>query len=70
MIIQSKNVYVSGVFAACQIEVCDGQIVQIYPYGTKEVDADYGEDRVIPGMIDVHCHGGLGFDTKEVKIEL
>ena len=69
MIIQSKNVYVSGVFAACQIEVCDGKIVQIYPYGTKEVDADYGEDRVIPGMIDVHCHGGLGFDTNDANVE-
>lgn len=69
MIIQSKNVYVSGVFAACQIEVTDGKIVQIYPYGTKEVDADYGEDRVIPGMIDVHCHGGLGFDTNDANVE-
>lgn len=69
MIIQSKNVYVSGVFVACQIEVCDGKIVQIYPYGTKEVDADYGEDRVIPGMIDVHCHGGLGFDTNDANVE-
>ena len=69
MIIQSKNVYVSGVFTACQIEVCDGKIVQIYPYGTKEVDADYGEDRVIPGMIDVHCHGGLGFDTNDANVE-
>ena len=69
MIIQSKNVYVSGVFTACQIEVCDGKIVQIYPYGKKEVDADYGEDRVIPGMIDVHCHGGLGFDTNDANVE-
>ena len=69
MIIQSKNVYVSGVFTACKIEVCDGKIVQIYPYGTKEVDADYGEYRVIPGMIDVHCHGGLGFDTNDANVE-
>ena len=69
MIIQSKNVYVSGVFTPDQIEVEDGKIVKINSYGAKEVDADYGENRIIPGMIDVHCHGGLGFDTNDANEE-
>lgn len=69
MIIQSKNVYVSGVFTPAQIEVEDGKIVKINSYGAKEVDADYGENRIIPGMIDVHCHGGLGFDTNDANEE-
>ena len=69
MIIQSKNVYVSGVFTPAQIEVEDGKIVKINSYGAKEVDAEYGENRIIPGMIDVHCHGGLGFDTNDANEE-
>ena len=69
MIIQSKNVYVSGVFTPAQIEVENGKIVKINSYGAKEVDADYGENRIIPGMIDVHCHGGLGFDTNDANEE-
>ena len=40
MIIQSKNVYVSGVFTPAQIEVENGKIVKINSYGAKEVDAD------------------------------
>ena len=69
MIIQSKNVYVSGVFTPAQSEVENGKIVKINSYGAKEVDADYGENRIIPGMIDVHCHGGLGFDTNDANEE-
>lgn len=69
MIIQSKNVYVSGVFTPAQIEIEDGKIVKVNPYGAKEVDADYGDNRIIPGMIDVHCHGGLGFDTNDANEE-
>lgn len=69
MIIQSKNVYVSGVFTPAQIEIEDGKIVKVNPYGAKEADADYGDNRIIPGMIDVHCHGGLGFDTNDANEE-
>ena len=69
MIIQSKNVWVSGNFIEAQIVMEDGKIKGIYPYGTKEVDVDYGEDKIIPGMIDIHCHGGLGFDTNDAHRE-
>lgn len=69
MIIQSKNVWISGVFVACQIELEGKKIKQVYPYGSKSVDVDYNEDWIIPGMIDVHCHGGLGFDTNDANRE-
>ncbi len=69
MIIQSKQVWISSVFAEAQIEMEDGKIVAIYPYGEKAVDVDYGDHRIIPGMIDVHCHGGLGFDTNDAHRE-
>ena len=69
MIIQSKNVWISSIFTEAQIEMENGKVVAIYPYGTKEVDQDFGENRIIPGMIDVHCHGGLGFDTNDAHRE-
>ena len=56
MIIQSKQVWVSSTFIEAQLEIIDAKITGIYPYGTKPVDKDYGEDRILPGMIDIHCH--------------
>lgn len=69
MIIQSKQVWVSSTFIEAQLEIIDAKITGIYPYGTKPVDKDYGEDRILPGMIDIHCHGGLGFDTNDANHE-
>lgn len=69
MIIQSKNVWVSGLFIEAQIEIENGKMKEIYPYGHLNVDKDYGEDRIIPGMIDIHCHGGMGFDTNDATEE-
>ena len=69
MIIQSKNVWISSIFTEAQIEMENGKVVAIHPYGSKEVDQDFGENRIIPGMIDVHCHGGLGFDTNDAHRE-
>ncbi|MEG1461899.1 MAG: N-acetylglucosamine-6-phosphate deacetylase, partial [Anaerorhabdus sp.] len=69
MIIQSKKVWVSGVFIEAQIELKEGKINHVYPYGCHVVDHDYGTDWIIPGMIDVHCHGGLGFDTNDANRE-
>ena len=65
MIIQSKQVYINDAFEAKQIEVEDGKIINIYPYNTKEVTKDYGSKRIVPGFIDVHCHGYGGYDTND-----
>lgn len=63
MIIQSKKVWIADQFIAAQIEMDGGKIVAVYPYGTKEADVDYGENRILPGLIDIHCHGAYEFDT-------
>ena len=65
MIIQSKRVWISGQFMEAQIEIKDGLIDKVYPYGTNNVDVDYGNDRILPGFIDTHCHGAYGFDTND-----
>ena len=69
MIIQRKQVWIAGQFLAMQLEVNDGKITDILPYGTKEADEDYGEKRILPGFIDVHTHGAYGFDTNDAEPE-
>ncbi len=69
MIIQSKRVWVVNTWLSCQIEVDEGKILNIYPYGTKDVDEDYGDKRIVPGFIDVHTHGAYGFDTNDANEE-
>ena len=69
MIIQCKQVWIAGQFLAMQLEVNDGKITDILPYGTKEADEDYGEKRILPGFIDVHTHGAYGFDTNDAEPE-
>ena len=69
MIIQSKQVWIAGQFLAMQLEVNDGKITDVLPYGTKEADEDYGEKRILPGFIDVHTHGAYGFDTNDAEPE-
>ena len=54
MIIQSKRIWVVNTWLAAQVEVEEGKIVNIYPYGEKDVDEDYGDKRIVPGFIDVH----------------
>lgn len=63
MIIKSKRVYITGVFVPAEIEVTDGKIESILAYDAKEADVDYGDLRIVPGFIDIHCHGAYGFDT-------
>ena len=63
MIIQSKKVWIADQFLPAQIQMENGKIVAVAPYGAKPADVDYGDKRIIPGMIDVHCHGAYEFDT-------
>ncbi len=67
MIIQSKQVWVGDQFFPFQLEIEDGKIKNLYAYGTKEVDKDYGELRIVPGFIDIHCHGAYTFDTNDAN---
>lgn len=62
MIIKSRSVYICGDLAAAAIETENGIITRILPYET-EADIDFGDLRILPGFIDIHCHGAYGFDT-------
>ena len=69
MIIQSKKVWIADQFTPAQLELEDGIIKEIYPYNEKEVTKDYGNLRILPGFIDIHCHGAYGFDTNDANLE-
>ena len=69
MIIQSKKVWIADQFTPAQLELEDGIIKEIYPYNEKEVTQDYGDLRILPGFIDIHCHGAYGFDTNDANPE-
>lgn len=69
MILQSKKVWIGGQFVEAQLEVLDGRIQRILPYGSQPVDVDYGSQRMIPGFIDIHTHGAYGFDTNDAEPE-
>lgn len=69
MILQSKRVWVLNEWMEAQIDISDGKIAGIYPYGTKAADEDFGEHRIVPGFIDVHTHGAYGFDTNDAEEE-
>lgn len=69
MLIQSKKVWIADQFIAAQIEVQDGKITEILPYGSKTPDVDYEDKRIVPGFLDIHCHGAFEFDTNDANEE-
>ncbi|MBR3762749.1 MAG: N-acetylglucosamine-6-phosphate deacetylase [Lachnospiraceae bacterium] len=69
MLIQSKKIWTADQFVAAMIETKDGKITDVLPYGTKFADIDYGDKRIVPGFIDVHCHGAYEFDTNDANEE-
>ena len=69
MIIQSKKVWIADQFIPALIELEGGKISAIGAYGSKAVDVDYGDKRIVPGFIDIHCHGAYEFDTNDANEE-
>ena len=65
MIVQSKKVWIADQFVPAGIDIQDGKIAAILPYGSKDPDDDYGTKRIVPGFIDIHCHGAFEFDTND-----
>ena len=58
----SKNVFVDGKFVPASLEVEDGKITNILEYGLGE---DFNDKRIIPGLIDIHTHGGYGCEIND-----
>ena len=69
MIIQSNRVFINDEFVPKQIEINEGKIINIYPYNQEKVDKDFGNNRIVPGFIDVHCHGYGGYDTNDATVD-
>lgn len=69
MRIQSKKVWIADQFIAAAIEAENGKITSICPYGSKPADVDYEDLRIVPGFLDIHCHGAYGFDTNDANEE-
>ena len=67
MLIQSSRVWVCGEFIPAQLDIENGKIKQILPLNTRTPDFDYGDLRIVPGFIDIHCHGAYGYDTNYAK---
>lgn len=67
MLIQSKKVWIADQFVAAAIQMNDGKITRVLPYGKESADVDYGDLRIVPGFLDIHCHGAYGFDTNDAK---
>lgn len=58
------------VFEKCDIETDGGKITGIGSYGGKDF-LDCGDCYIVPGLIDVHTHGCLGYDyTAATKEEI
>ena len=69
MIIQSKRVWIANQFMEAQIQIENDKIVDIFEYNTKDVDVDYGNNRIVPGFIDIHTHGYDTWDTNDATEE-
>lgn len=74
-IIRSKRVWYANGFRPADVVLGDdGKIQAISAYGTaaekddtKAQVTDLGENRLLPGFIDVHTHGAYGFDTNDAN---
>ena len=69
MVIQSTKVWLAGQFIPAQLETEGSFIKAVYPYGEKQANEDYGDNRIVPGFIDIHTHGAYGFDTNDGEPE-
>ena len=69
MIIQSKRVYYEEKLQPKQIEIKKDTITGVYPYDLFKADKDYGDDIIMPGLIDVHNHGYNGKESNTATLK-
>ena len=69
MLIQSKKIWIADQFMAAELDIRDGKIVDVLTYGSRSADVHYEDLRIVPGFLDIHCHGAYGFDTNDANEE-
>ena len=69
MYIKSTKVWLAGSFHPATLHLEDKKILDILPYDFEVCDQDYGHLRIVPGFIDIHCHGAYGYDTNYAQEE-
>ena len=70
MYIRSKRIYVADGCVSGIISVEDGKIADILNYNAKvSVDIEADAFRVLPGIIDTHNHGTMGYSLMGVEDE-
>ena len=69
MLIQSKKIWIADQFMAAELDIRHGKIVDVLTYGSRSADVDYEDLRIVPGFLDIHCHGAYGFDTNDANEE-
>ena len=66
--ISSNKVYINGVFSPKTLSIDNGKIVNIVD-GIIDPDVNYEDNKIIPGMVDIHCHGYLGLSCNNATEE-
>ncbi len=62
----SKRVLIENEFIPASIGIEDGKIVKISDFG---IGYNYGENYIIPGLIEIHTHGGFGYESMDCDLE-
>jgi N-acetylglucosamine-6-phosphate deacetylase len=65
MKISGERVWVDEKFASATITVEGDKISDVCPGTDRCADFNFGEDRILPGLIDVHTHGYGGGDASD-----
>ena len=68
-VIQSKNVYYEEKLQPLQLVLDGEKITEILPYGTLKTDDDYGDNWILPGLVDIHNHGYHGTEANSATVE-
>ncbi|MBR0165163.1 MAG: N-acetylglucosamine-6-phosphate deacetylase [Lachnospiraceae bacterium] len=69
MIISGRRVFIDGAFVPAQLKTEHGRITAVEARGKDEADVDYRDARIVPGFVDVHCHGAFSCDAGHGKEE-
>ncbi|MDR2940646.1 MAG: N-acetylglucosamine-6-phosphate deacetylase [Clostridiales bacterium] len=67
MIIKSDEIFLENEIIPGYLSIGDGYIKDILTEG--QADIDLTGLKVLPGFIDIHVHGGNGFDTMDAEYE-